>query len=96
MSFMSACTMLPRPTSTRSPGTRSRSMATAAELANQKDLKAALQAESSSGKLENLAASLLGRLLGLPIAVAKSGFQHGGDAGAAGQQGRRFRVECKK
>jgi hypothetical protein len=38
----------------------------------------------------------LGRLLGITIAVAKSGFQHGGDAGAAGQQGRRFRIECKK
>jgi len=39
---------------------------------------------------------LLGRLLNLPIAVAKSGFQHGGDAGPAGEQGRRFRIECKK
>jgi hypothetical protein len=28
--------------------------------------------------------------------VAKSGFQHGGDAGTAGQQGRRLRLECKK
>ena len=32
----------------------------------------------------------------MPIAVAKSGFQHGADAGPAGQQGRRFRLECKK
>jgi hypothetical protein len=36
----------------------------------------------------------MGRLLGISIAVAKSGFQHGGDA--AGRQGRRFRLECKK
>lgn len=28
--------------------------------------------------------------------MAKSGFQHGGDAGTAGQQGRRLRLECKK
>ncbi|MEK8121648.1 hypothetical protein WOB59_00570 [Methylocystis sp. IM4] len=59
-------------------------------------LKTALQADKSAHKLENLAASLIGRLLGISIAVAKSGFQHGGDAGAAGQQGRRFRLECKK
>ena len=32
----------------------------------------------------------------MPIAVAKSGFQYGGDAGTAGQQGRRLRLECKK
>ncbi len=69
---------------------------TTTELARQNELKAALQAESSSFKLETLAASLLGHLLGLTIAVAKSGFQHGGDAGPAGQLGRHFRVECKK
>jgi hypothetical protein len=61
-----------------------------------RELKAALQADKSAHKLENLAANLIGCLLGIPIAVAKSGFQHGGDAGAAGQQGRRFRLECKK
>src|ERR1700724_335922 len=69
---------------------------TATELAHQDGLKAALQTDPSARKLENLAAGLLGRLLGISIAVAKSGFQHGGDAGAAGQQGRRFRLECKK
>lgn len=35
-------------------------------------LKAALQAESESGKLERLAAALVGRLLDLDVAVAKS------------------------
>jgi hypothetical protein len=69
---------------------------TAIDLAHQEKLKVALQADKSARKLENLAASLMGRLLGISIAVAKSGFQHGGDAGSAGQQGRRFRLECKK
>lgn len=32
----------------------------------------------------------------MPISVAKSGYQYGGDAGTAGQQGRRLRLECKK
>ncbi|VIO71287.1 hypothetical protein [Bradyrhizobium ivorense] len=66
------------------------------ELSHQSKLKSALQAERSPHKLENLAAGLVGRLLGVSIAVAKSGFQHGGDAGAVGQQDRRFRLECKK
>lgn len=69
---------------------------TPAELSHQERLKSALQDEKSARKLENLAAGLVGRLLGISIVVAKSGFQHGGDAGAAGQQGRRFRLECKK
>lgn len=62
----------------------------------QAKLKIALQDESKATKLESLAAALLGRLLGVTVTVAKSGFQHGGDAGPAGRQGRRFRVECKK
>jgi hypothetical protein len=66
------------------------------DLKNQEKLKRELQKDSKASKLENLASSLLGKLLGVPIAVAKSGFQHGGDAGPAGQQGRRFRLECKK
>ena len=41
-------------------------------------------------------AALVSRLLDVPVAVASSGFQHGADAGPAGQQGRRFRLECKK
>src|SRR5215475_4968830 len=59
-------------------------------------LRTALQDEKEATKLENLAAALLGRLLGVTVAVAKSGFQHGGDAGPAGRQGRRLRLECKK
>ena len=58
-------------------------------------LKHELQNEQDSSKFECLAAALLGRLLNVPIAVASSGFQHGADAGPAGQQGRRFRLECK-
>ena len=59
-------------------------------------LKLALQSESDSGKLERTAAAILSRLLDVPVAVASSGFQFGGDAGPGGQQGRRFRLECKK
>ena len=67
-----------------------------AELGNQEKLKQELQNAQEASKLERLAAALLSRLLDMPIAVAKSGFQHGADAGPAGQQGRRFRLECKK
>ena len=67
-----------------------------AELDNQKKLKRELQNAQEASKLEHLAAALIGRLLDVPIAVAKSGFQHGADAGPAGQHGRRFRLECKK
>ena len=67
-----------------------------AELGDQEKLKQELQNAQEASKLERLAAALLSRLLDVPIAVAKSGFQHGADAGPAGQQGRRFRVECKK
>jgi len=66
------------------------------KLAHQEQLRTALQGDKNAHKLEHTAAGLLGRLLGVPIAVAKSGFQHGGDAGTAGQQGRRLRLECKK
>ena len=69
---------------------------TPAALKDQEGLKTELQSDSSALKFENLACALLGRLLGVPIAIAKSGFQHGGDAGTFGQQGRRLRVECKK
>ncbi|HEY8272840.1 MAG TPA: hypothetical protein VIG33_18245, partial [Pseudobdellovibrionaceae bacterium] len=68
----------------------------ASDLKNLEKLKHELQNETQSAKLENLAAALLGRLLGLSISIAKSGFQHGGDAGPAGRQERRFRIECKK
>lgn len=62
----------------------------------QNTLKHALQEESDASKLEHLASALLSRLLNVPIAIANSGYQYGGDAGPAGQQGRRFRLECKK
>ena len=67
-----------------------------AEFDNQEKLKQKLQNASEASKLEHLVAALIGRLLDVPIAVAKSGFQHGADAGPAGQRGRRFRIECKK
>lgn len=59
-------------------------------------LKNELQNETESSKFEKLVAALIGRLLDVPITVASSGFQHGADAGPAGQQGRRFRLECKR
>ena len=68
-----------------------------AELENQEKLKQELQKVQEASKLEDLAAALIGRLIDVPIAGAnKGGFQHGADAGPAGQHGRRFRIECKK
>ena len=61
----------------------------------QQELKLHLQRASPS-RVEHLAAALVGRLLEVPVSVAKSGFQHGADAGPAGQHGRRFRLECKR
>lgn len=46
--------------------------------------------------LEELAAALIERLLDVRIAISKSGFQHGGDAGTAGRAGRLLRIECKR
>ena len=60
-------------------------------------LKEELQQKGKASNLEHLAAALLSRLLDVPFPVAKSGgYQHGGDAGTAGHQGRRLRAECKK
>ncbi len=59
-------------------------------------LKHELQNEQDSSRFEKLVAALISRLLDVPIAVASSGFQHGADAGPAGQRGRRFRLECKR
>lgn len=59
-------------------------------------LKTILQNDVTSRDFENLTAALLSRLLGVSIAVAKSGFQHGGDAGPVGRQNRRFRIETKR
>ena len=63
---------------------------------HQDTLKRELQDATEASQLEHLAAALLGRLLDVPITVARDGFQYGADAGPAGQQGRRFRIECKK
>ena len=62
---------------------------------HQERLKLELQNQESE-QLELLAAALISRFLNVPIAVASSGFQYGADAGPAGRQGRRFRLECKK
>ncbi|RDZ28000.1 hypothetical protein [Lysobacter silvisoli] len=59
-------------------------------------LKVLVQAIEPATKLENLVAGLIGDLIGTSVAVAKSGFQHGADAGTAGRQGRFLRVECKR
>jgi len=59
------------------------------------ELQGLLQ-ELNTKDFERLAAALIGNLLNVPIAVAKSGFQHGGDAGPAGRGKRTFRIECKR
>ncbi|MYB26932.1 MAG: restriction endonuclease [Candidatus Dadabacteria bacterium] len=61
----------------------------------QEKLKCELQ-DGDGSKFERLVAVLLDRLLGVLITVAGKGPQYGGDGGPAGQQGRRFRFECKK
>lgn len=58
-------------------------------------LKVILQKQKPK-QFEQLAASLIGTLLDVPIAVAKSGFQFGGDAGPAGRAARSFRIETKR
>ncbi len=58
-------------------------------------LKAALQ-KGDPKLLERLAADLLTQLIGTRLTVAKSGFQHGSDAGTAGRAGRHLRLECKR
>lgn len=52
--------------------------------------------KEKASNLERLAPALLERLLDVPFPVAESGYQHGGDAGTAGHQGRKLRLECKK
>jgi hypothetical protein len=59
-------------------------------------LKALVQAVDPPTKFEHLVAALIGGLIGTTVAVAKSGFQHGADAGTAGREGRFLRVECKR
>jgi hypothetical protein len=60
------------------------------------DLLTELQDHIDPKCFETLSAALIGQLVGVSIAVAKSGFQHGADAGPAGRQGRRFRIETKR
>lgn len=58
-------------------------------------LKEILQ-ELKPRQFEQLAAALIGKLLDVPVAIAKSGFQFGGDAGPAGRAMRSFRIETKR
>lgn len=60
-----------------------------------RELKAALL-KIKPRKLEELSAALLGNLLGVPVALARTGFQYGGDAGTAGRQDRFLRLEVKR
>ena len=66
------------------------------ERQHHEKLKEELQQGGKSSNLEHLASTLLDRLLDVPFPVAKSGDQYGGDAGTAGHQGRKLRLECKK
>ncbi|MBH1529269.1 hypothetical protein I5T99_09420 [Stenotrophomonas maltophilia] len=45
---------------------------------------------------ELMAADLISRLLGMKLYVARSGFQHGADAGTTGAPEVRLRIECKR
>jgi hypothetical protein len=58
-------------------------------------LRAVLQGMDAK-EFERLCAALVGSLLDVPIAVAKSGFQFGGDAGTAGRFERNLRIEAKR
>lgn len=91
------------PTMPRKPRTRASAPATGTPVAASAPmqqrldaLRALLQAEPDARKLEQLGAALLAELLGVGVAVAKSGFQAGGDGGTGGRQGRRLRIETKK
>ena len=64
--------------------------------AKQQRLKQILQDEIHEGVFERLVAALVSRMLDVGIALAKHGFQFGGDAGPSGRQGRRFRIETKR
>jgi hypothetical protein len=60
------------------------------------NLVSLLQKSDPPSVLENLTKAIVGRLLGIPIAVAKAGFQHGGDAGSARIHDRHFSIEAKR
>lgn len=68
----------------------------AAHTAVLDQLKALVQAIDPPTRLEHLTAGLIGELIGVSVAVAKSGFQYGADAGTAGRQERFLRIECKR
>lgn len=59
-------------------------------------LRKILQEEITPRQFEETVAALISALLGLGIAIAKNGFQFGGDLGPGGRQGRRFRIETKR
>lgn len=59
------------------------------------DLKERLQT-LTPGQFEKVAAALVSEHLDVGIAVAKSGFQYGADAGPSGRRDRRFRIETKR
>lgn len=59
-------------------------------------LKQILQKDICPKTFENVSAALLSQHLQLGIALSKAGFQHGGDCGPAGRNGRRFRIETKR
>jgi len=65
-------------------------------IAQQIRLKEILQNEVGEDVFERLVGALVSNLLGVGIAMAKRGFQFGGDAGPSGRQGRRFRIETKR
>ena len=71
-------------------------MAGKEKLKVQERLKKEISTDARGSNLEKLAAALVGRMLGITVSVARSNFQHGGDAGTAGRQDRRLRIETKR
>jgi hypothetical protein len=59
------------------------------------NLKKSLQ-NAEPHVLEKLSPALISRLLDIPVLVASSGFQYGGDSGTAGRLERHLRIECKR
>ena len=59
------------------------------------DLRTALLT-ASPAKFERLAGCLLGRLLGIPFKIARSGDQRGGDGGVSGAGGRHLIFEARR
>lgn len=69
---------------------------TAAERAHLDTLQDALVEDGNPNAFERLTADLISALTGLPIVVAKSGYQFGGDSGTAKRHLRELRIECKR